>query len=79
MGRYLAMSEEGGRPYGINACLKGLVEYSIKSDEKAGDDTFHRKDPNAPDWDFDTIYKALPRCRNDSEFDFVLGMLLEEA
>ena len=58
-------------------CLEGLCRLSLQQDEKAGDDTFHWSKPDIPGWDFALHYKALPRCGNDSEFGFVLSMLLE--
>ena len=68
--------------FGINgnvgSCLDGLMECSIGQDEKAGDNTFHQRDVNVEGWNFADEYRALPRCRNDSEFKFVLGMLKEK-
>lgn len=47
-----------------------LFDLAISNDEKAGDDTFHWMPENA-------AYTALPRCRNDSEYGFVNGVLTE--
>ena len=60
----------------VDACLKSVIDGSKEKDQKAGQDTFHWKDDTVIGWDFAREYQALPRCRNDSEFGFVLGMLL---
>lgn len=60
------------------SCLEGVFALTMGMDEKAGDDTFHWPQLRTPGWNFAKQYKAMPRCRNDSEFGMVLGMLLEK-
>lgn len=48
-----------------------MVEYGRNSDEFVGDGHFAGDVP-----EIRQEYNALPRCRNDGEWSFVLGMLL---
>ena len=61
----------------LEPCINAHVAYAEMRDEKAGDDTFWWPNQMMAGVDFSAEYTALPRCRNDSEFGFVRGMLLE--
>jgi hypothetical protein len=53
----------------LTPAIERLFDLSVQKDEKAGDDTFH--------WDTrNHSFFALPRCRNDSEYEFVKKMLM---
>lgn len=61
--------ESGGGT--LEPVFNRLFDLSLFQDEKAGNNTFQL------DAQYAQEYPALPRCRNDSEYGFVKGMLLQ--
>lgn len=63
--RYL---QRGGT---VQAVIQGLFEFIMYQNEENGDRTFFEVS------DFRTQHDSLPSCRNDGEWGFVRGMLIE--
>lgn len=62
--------ERGGT---IKAVVLGLFDFIMEQCEETGDGMFF----DVPQ--FQTDHDALPSCRNDGEWGFVRGMLVEPA
>lgn len=60
--------ERGGT---IEAVLRALFDRVIEESEEAGLDEFF----NGPE--FREMHDALPTCRNDAEWGFILGMFVD--
>lgn len=72
--RYL---ELGGS---AEAVLTGLIRISRRSDEKTGDNTFHLDATDVAhgrvsELPFTAEWQAMPRCRNDTEYELVHRLL----